>query len=142
MSRSNYNDEIDNWQLIKWRGMVASAIRGKRGQQFFKDLLAALDSMPEKVLIVGELEENGEVCAMGSLGRARGLDMEKLDPTEPEDVATAFNIATCLAQEVAYMNDEWGERDESPQQRWTRMREWVVKQIAGPAQAEKGSGKP
>lgn len=30
MSRSGYNDDIDNWQMIKWRGQVASAVRGKR----------------------------------------------------------------------------------------------------------------
>lgn len=61
MSRSGYNDDIDNWALIKWRGQVASAIRGKRGQKMLRDLLAALDAMPEKSLIVHELEsESGE----------------------------------------------------------------------------------
>ena len=129
MSRSNYSDDLDNWQLIKWRGMVASAIRGKRGQQFLKDLLAALDAMPDKALIAGELEENGEVCAIGALGRARGLDMAKIDPTEPEEVASAFNIAECLAQEVVYENDESSWTAETPQQRWIRMRNWVAEQI-------------
>jgi hypothetical protein len=137
MSRSGYCDDLDNWQLIKWRGMVASAIRGKRGQQFLRDLLAALDAMPEKALIAEELEENGEVCALGSLGRARGIDMEKLDPTEPEEVASSFNIATCLAQEVVYENDEgtW-QRDETPQQRWERMRKWVVSKLSQPTAVE------
>ena len=130
MSRSNYTDDSEsNWQLIMWRGMVASAIRGKRGQQFLKDLLVALDAMPEKVLIAGELEQNGEVCAIGSLGRARGVDMSKIDPTEPEEVASAFGIAPCLAQEVVYENDEAAFRQETPQERWTRVRAWVAKQI-------------
>src|SRR2546422_9707860 len=109
--------------------MVASAMRGKRGQQFLQDLLAALDAMPEKSLIVGELEENGEVCAIGALGRARGLDMAKIDPEEPKEVAAAFNIAECLAQEVVYENDESSWTAETPQQRWTRMRNWVAEQI-------------
>lgn len=128
MSRSQYCDDSDNWQLIKWRGMVCSATRGRRGQQFLKDLLAALDAMPDKSLIANELEEDGGVCAIGSLGKARGVDMSKLDPEEPEAVAAAFDIATCLAQEVVYMNDEvnW---HETPGQRWERMRAWVVKQI-------------
>jgi hypothetical protein len=91
-------------------------------------LLAALDAMPDKSLIANELEEDGGVCAIGSLGKARGVDMSKLDPEEPEAVAAAFDIATCLAQEVVYMNDEvnW---HETPGQRWERMRAWVVKQI-------------
>lgn len=110
MSRSGYSDDIDNWELIKWRGQVASSIRGKRGQAFLRDLLAALDAMPEKRLIAWELEESGEVCAIGSLGKARGVDMSKIDPSEPTAVAAAFNIAEPLAQEVVYENDECGGR--------------------------------
>jgi hypothetical protein len=129
MSRSNYSDDTDdNWQLIKWRGMVASATRGKRGQQFFRDLVAALDAMPEKTLIAYELENLEGVCAIGSLGRARSIDMSKLDQEEPEGVAAAFNIAPCLAQEVVYMNDEWL-YGESPEDRWKRMRRWAEEMI-------------
>ena len=131
MSRSGYTDDDEGMPLALWRGIVASATRGKRGQQFFRDLLAALDAMPHKRLIAHELAKDGEVCAIGSLGAARGVDMAKLDPEEPCDVARAFNIATPLAQEVVYENDENGpwSRDESPEQRWTRMRAWVAAQI-------------
>jgi len=31
MSRHGYSDDIDEWALIKWRGQVASAMRGKTG---------------------------------------------------------------------------------------------------------------
>ena len=127
MSRSGYNYDGDNWDMIRWRGMVASASRGKRGQAFFVDLLAALDVMPVKRLIADELEAaDGEVCAIGSLGRARGLDMSTIDPDEPEQVSAAFNIAQCLAQEVVAENDS---RHESPENRWQRMRDWVDAQI-------------
>ena len=34
MSRSGYTDECDGWELVRWRGAVNSAIRGKRGQAF------------------------------------------------------------------------------------------------------------
>lgn len=129
MSRSGYNEDIDNWQLIRWRGMVASATRGKRGQKFYRDLLDALDALPEKQLIAEELEKDGQVCAIGSLGLIRGIDMSELDPEEPETVAAAFDIATCLAQEVVYENDEGADR-ETPEQRFVRMRTWVEKQIA------------
>ena len=130
MSRSGYVDDLDHWDLIRWRGQVASAMRGKRGQQCLREMLAALDAMPEKALVAGDLEtEEGDVCALGALGRARGIDMADLDPTEPEVVAVAFNIATQLAQEIVYQNDEGDWRGETPEGRWARMRKWVADQI-------------
>ena len=91
MSRSGYNDECDdNWALIRWRGAVKSAIKGKRGQAMLKDLLAALDAMPNKRLIRGELVEQGEYCAIGVLGAARGLPMADFDPEDNELLAKTF----------------------------------------------------
>lgn len=130
MSRSGYG-ELDSWALICWRGAVASAIRGKRGQAFFNELLVAMDKMPVKRLIAHELESNGEFCTLGVLGNSRGLDMDKIDPDEPEQVSSAFDIACALAQEVVYMNDEYGcdWNDETPERRWARMRKWISDQI-------------
>lgn len=136
MSRSGYTDDPEN--LAVWRGRVASATRGKRGQAFFRALIAALDAMPEKRLIVGELEAGGEVCAIGALGRARGIDMTNIDPECPEQVAPLFNIAECLAQEVVYMNDEYWDyhyvgntrTEYTPEERWQKMRRWVAEQIS------------
>jgi hypothetical protein len=151
MSRSGYSDgQDDNWQMIRWRGMVASATRGKRGQKLLVDLLAALDAMPEKALVAHELEtKDGEVCALGALGKARGIDMQKLDPEEPESVAAAFDIATPLAQEIVYMNDEyldskWNEttkryEDVKPEERWASMRDWVASQIKPAVGVAQGS---
>jgi hypothetical protein len=129
MSRSNYSDDYDQQQLAMWRGQVASAIRGKRGQAFLRDLLAALDAMPEKRLITNSLEAAGEVCAIGSLGRARGIDMSNIDPEDSETVAGTFNIADQLAREVVYENDEGTWKPETPEERWSRMRAWVASQI-------------
>lgn len=129
MSRSGYVDDLDPWDLIKWRGRVSSAIRGNRGQLLLRDLLAALDAMPKKALIRDELETvEGDVCALGAVGVARGLDMSALDPSEPDDIADALNIATPLAKEIAYFNDEvfWSA---TPEQRWQRMRDWVAEKI-------------
>ena len=78
MSRSGYIDDYgcggreEQWALIRWRGAVASAIRGKRGQKFLRDVLAAMDELPEPTLISDELEKDGQVCAIGarsSLGK-------------------------------------------------------------------------
>lgn len=135
MSRSGYHCDGD---VAMWRGMVASATRGKRGQAFFRALVAALDAMPEKRLIRDALQdESGEVCAIGALGKARGIDMREIDPECPEQVAPAFGIAECLAQEVVYMNDEYFDfhyvrevRTEfTPEERWQHMRKWAAQQI-------------
>lgn len=129
MSRSGYMDDCEAWDLIRYRGAVTSAIRGARGQAFLKEMLQALDSLPERKLVAGELEEHGSVCAIGAVGRARGIDMTKLDPDESERVATAFGIADSLAREVVYMNDEGSYRSETPEMRFDRMRKWVVDHI-------------
>lgn len=136
MSRSGYNDDYDGdiWGFIRWRGVIASASQGKRGQAFFKELLAALDALPEKRLIEGALELDGSYCALGALGHARGIDMSALDPDEPKQIGAAFNIAPQLAQETVYINDEassWLHRTD--EERWSFVRAWVVKNIKEPA---------
>lgn len=126
MSRSGYTDDMDDqWAQIMWRGAVKSAIRGKRGQALLKGMLAALDSLAERRLIAKELEAGGSVCALGALGKARGLDMHEIDPEDYERVAGTFGIATALVQEIMYMNDEGGLYGETPEARYARMRRWV-----------------
>jgi hypothetical protein len=128
MSRSGYTEDCDGWALIRWRGAVESAIRGRRGQAFFKDLLAALDALPEKRLIAHELEKDGEVCAIGALGKQRGIDMAEIDPEDHDRVASVFGIAPALAAEIVYMNDEAFWRAE-PEWRFEKMRAWVASNI-------------
>lgn len=71
----------------------------------------------------------GDVCALGSVGKMRGLDMSSLDPHDPDTVAGALDVAAPLAREVTYINDECGRHDETPEQRWVRVRAWVSSQI-------------
>lgn len=133
MSRSGYSEDYDEPDIWLYRGAVASATRGKRGQDFFKALVGALDAMPEKRLIAEELETpEGAVCAIGALGQARKIPMNDLDPEDAARVAERFNIARCLACEVVYMNDEYGRYDETPEARWVRMRDWAERQISKP----------
>src|SRR5262245_23963732 len=106
MSRSGYSDDLDNWSQIKWRGQVASAIRGRRGQAFLRELADALDAMPVKRLIRDELRAAGEVCALGCIGAKRGVDLEGLDPENHEKLAEAFGIARQLVMEIEWVNDE------------------------------------
>lgn len=132
MSRSGYTDDIeDNLQYGRWRARVNSAIRGKRGQQFLRDTLAALDAMPDKRLIAEELSEEGQVCTLGATMLAKGVAAEKFDPHDHDGIGAALNIAPCMVQEIEYENDEGGPygRDETPEDRWQRMRRIIEKLI-------------
>lgn len=127
MSRSGYSDDGD--YIALWRGNVERAIKGKKGQEFFRELLAALDALPNKRLIPHELvSEDGECCALGAVAMARKLDVAAVDESEPEEVAAALGIRAMLTQEVAYMNDEY-QRLNTPEERWQRIRNWVVSNL-------------
>ena len=129
MSRSGYSDDYDTTDNV-WRGAVASALHGKRGQAFLREMLAAFDAMPTKRLIDEILEQDGEVCAIGAVGVARKMDMQHFGPeNDPDKVGIAFGIASAMAAEIAYQNDEAAFYTETPEQRFTRMRAWVVSKI-------------
>lgn len=130
MSRSGYSDDCEGWDLIRWRGAVASAIRGARGQAFLREMIIALDALPQKRLTENALEHDGEVCAMGAVGLKRGINMEEIDAIDRESVAAAFGISRALAAEIAYENDEYW-RD-TPENRWQRMRKWAESHLQQP----------
>lgn len=167
MSRHGYcEDGDDPLEFGRWRAQVRSATRGKRGQKLLRDMLAALDAMPEKRLVALELEctpsldaaqaatltailgreitveeyreqflerdtqaREGDVCALGAVGRMRGVDMSDLNPDDFEGVASAFDVADPLAREIVWINDECGPPGETPEARWQRVRKWVSNQI-------------
>lgn len=133
MNRSGYWGPDDTWAAISWRGAVASAMRGKRGQKFLREMLEALDAMPIKKLVAEDLITlNGETCAIGSVGLARGMDMDGIDPYDSTKVASMFGIAEAMVCEIAYVNDEEGLslKAETPEDRWSRVRRWVVRNIS------------
>jgi hypothetical protein len=126
MSRSGYSDDCNGWDLIRWRGAVTSAIRGKRGRALLLELRDALDAMPEKALIAYELvDAAGSFCTLGVIGNARGLPLSEIDPEDSDQVAKLFGIAPALAKEIVFENDETTWFDETPEKRWERMRKWV-----------------
>ena len=143
MSRSGYSDDCENLGL--WRGAVAKAINGKRGQAFLKEALAALDAMPVKELVSNELEAEGQFCTLGVVGRARKLDLSKIDTYDYGQLSGTFNIAQCLAQEIMYINDEsvgefeWVYSEFGPhtrqrinnasKKRWQAVRDWLEANI-------------
>ncbi len=134
MSRSGYSEDYGDVHLLNlYRATVDRATQGKRGQRFFRELVAALDAMPEKRLIAHDLENEEGVCALGALGKQKGVKFPQLDPEDEygdngHRLAPVFDIASQLANEVMYMNDERNE-SASPEERWQRMRIWAARQI-------------
>lgn len=127
MSRSNYVEDYDHMNL--YRATVERAIKGKRGQAFLKELAKALDEMPNKRLISSELiTETGEVCAIGAVCKARGLNVEGIDTEDPDMVGGLVGISRSMAAEIEFENDEVCEGS-TPEDRWTRMRRWVDSQL-------------
>jgi|SRR6188508_619130 len=126
MSRSGYSDDCEN--LALWRAAVDRAMNGARGQHFLRKMLVALDAMPVKRLIAEEIaNDQGEVCALGA------VDPDKtLDPEDRHAVGVHYGIAPAMAAEIVYMNDEglgWRHLEETPEQRWERMRTWIDEHI-------------
>jgi hypothetical protein len=113
MSRSGYTDDCeDQWATIRWRGAVKQAIKGKRGQAFLRETLAALDAMPERSLVTQAFEADGEFCTLGVVCKARGVAMPEVDPDEgyqddcSDEIAHALGISQALAAEIMWLNDE------------------------------------
>ena len=68
--------------------------------------ITALDALPDKALIAEELEQDGYVCAIGSVGKMNGMDLSKLDPENHEQLADAFDISPAMVKEIEFINDD------------------------------------
>lgn len=138
MSRSGYSDDFDGDHLNLYRANVDRAINGKRGQAFLRELIAALDALPEKKLIAESFAETNGVCALGSVARMRGVTEKLPDPEMYDDqeigehAARILGIAECMAREIMYENDEVTIYWESEEQRWERIRGWAAAQTMHP----------
>lgn len=133
MSRSDYSDDLDQWAIIRWRGAVAQAIRGKRGQRFLLDLKSALEELPKKQLQRNVVVKNGEVCAIGALvkkqdGVTNAFEKEIEEETIAEALSKKFDVSQAIVREIMFENDErcqW----QDPMDRYKRMLAWVSEQI-------------
>jgi hypothetical protein len=141
MSRHGYSDDYgyDDNTIHLYRGAVERAIAGKRGQTLLRDLIEALEAMPEKKLAHGQvpgtdeddeeyaLVHEGGCCALGALGLARGMDTSKIRAHAPHNVARAFDIAQSMAAEIEYVNDDMAPSD--PEKRWQYVYEWAKRNL-------------
>lgn len=136
MSRAGYieGDAGDEWALIRWRGAVRSALRGKRGQAFLRELIEALDALPNHELAAYQFGKGGEYCALGAVARKRGIDVSHLDELDPglhgyqEGIGDLFGIADAMAREIMYENDDpcW---QQTPRDRWRHMMAWAKRNL-------------
>jgi hypothetical protein len=127
MGRSGYIDD-EQWpnQFALWQAAVRKSFNGKRGQAFLKELAQRMDAMPDKILIADELvDSDGDCCTIGVVCKARGIDTSQIDYFEPSDVGSAVGISPAMAAEIEFQNDEAGPFEETPEQRWIRMRKWI-----------------
>jgi hypothetical protein len=141
VSRSGYSDDEERYpgQYALHDQRVRNAIRGERGQEFLRELVAALDAMPVKSLAAYTVAHEGEFCALGCVGGARGLDLSPVsgpDMGEWWDWSTEWlrdklGLSDTLAREVVYRNDDAGPRDETGEARWQRVRSWAASHITG-----------
>lgn len=144
MSRSEYSDDCSGWDLIRWRGAVNSAIKGKRGQALLRELADAMDAMPVKELVAHEFHADGHFCALGVVGAKRGIETAHLTDCDRDQVASTFGIAEALAAEIMDVNDNggdfygrWGLANDKGddaerrdrEKRWGAVRAWVAQQL-------------
>ena len=145
MSRYCDSDDYDwePWMEGQAAGAKRSAIRGRRGQQLLRDLIAGLDALPVPELAAGALEdpETGCVCALGAVRLQRGAEAVPLqfDPDDPDidwrHLAKPFDISETLAHAVISENEYSSKRndEQSRRHRWRSVRAWAVGNLLAPA---------
>jgi hypothetical protein len=132
MSRISYSDEEDYpGQFELWQGNCRRSLKGRQGQSELVVLRDALLALPDKRLIHGLLvDEEGAVCAIGAYADHKGMDLGMFDPEDSTDeVGIQAGMPSLVAWKVVEMNDMQF-RHMTPEQRYTRMLEWVERQIS------------
>ena len=140
-------NDSDLWMLDygRWTRNMKVAPGSKNGQRYLRELKAALEAMPLRRLLRGELAGyapgNEElVCALGAFAMYKGTSFNDLDAYQGADGSIELAQAHGMTQTLAYMvgieNDRtrWDVaarslRPESPEQTWQRMYDWTCSLI-------------
>jgi hypothetical protein len=136
MSRLYFDDDWDYNVEGLQQGWLRSAIRGKRGQQFLRELVTALDALPTPELCCGALEDaqTGCCCAFGAVRRLRGPENVNLwfhpeeEDMSPYNLAEPFGVSNTLAWAVVQANEEMAESntEQARRRRWADVRAWAA----------------
>lgn len=102
-------------------------IADPQSQNFLREVLEALDSLEEKVLIIGELESEGSFCAIGAVCHKRGINLTQPMSSSGLKVMYSLGVSSDLVGAISSENDKF--YGETQSTRWFRMRSWVESQI-------------
>jgi len=103
------------------------SINSKRGQAFLRELILALNALPEKILIYGDFENSDGYCVMGACLKYRNLNVREIDDSN-EGLGSIFNIHTEFIEKVIDVNDS-PRIIETQTKRWHRVRDWAVSNL-------------
>jgi len=140
-----YDEDFPN-QAALYEANTERALKGKRGQAFLREMEAALLALPRKRLIEGNICMGGEVCAIGALALKRLVDggksleaalawLEERAPHNSDAHETAdfaerhFKVLERFSFKMAYVNDEHGYTNDTPEQRYDTVLGWVRENI-------------
>lgn len=142
--RISYSDEEETpGQFELWQANCRRSLAGRAGQRSLRELEAALVALPSKRLIAGALDdEDGDVCAIGALVKAKGITPEADPDYEMEDVGVECGMPRLVAWKVVEMNDvefdttqdvsqlpKWRRRALTPEERYEKVLAWVRRQV-------------
>lgn len=117
MSRISYSDEEEfPGQFALWQANCRRSLHSKAGREALREVEAALVAMPEKHLIRGYIEDEGQVCAIGAAIKARGL-LDKVDEDDYTDdtAVELLGFPRLVAWKLVELNDEHGPNDTTAQ---------------------------
>ena len=140
MSRLYCDDgDWEPWMEGQQAGALRSAIHGQRGQRFLRDLIDALDALPEPELAAGALEdeETGCCCAFGAVRRHRGPENVPLgfDPARedmaPDCLAQPFDVSQTLVWAVVQVNEDFTSSNspDARRRRFQEVRRWAAAKL-------------
>lgn len=109
MTRISYSDdETYPGQFHLWQANCRRSLAGKNGQAALRELEAALMALPEKRLIAGAFEDEGDVCPIAAVAKHRGLtatDIKADLDEEMEEVGVELGMPRLVAWKIVALND-------------------------------------
>lgn len=124
-------DEEQQRRANLYRGQVASQMRSKAGQAFLREVLEAIEALPDRRLAEGDLVVDGCMCSLAALALKRRTDAGELREAVLADLARVhvdhnhpdwegteidewardvLDAPRLLAIEIPFENDDGGER--------------------------------